>query len=1211
MVLASGEPVTTQVQVLDATGNPVTVGTFYYNVFDQVDGLAASGNLVHTQDGMWTATWTPGAAGEWKFEAWGDTPKFRRTFGYSVQKGVEAAILTYLYSTSGAPTMISGQAVKISGETVRLESGIIIGKEASSGILVNIGSGVGVTATFPTPQQVYGSAAATIVGGSSFVTINSGVGVAIDPATLSGVAVQISGQRVYVAPSTIAGWSGVRTLLESGANVNIGSGVGTITTFPAAQPIVGSVAATLISGGYVNIGSGVGVKTDITTAGLSGLNVRVESGVSVAATFSSGAYVNVGSGVGTITTFPTPQPVIGSVAATLISGGYVNIGSGVGVRVNDQSGHGVRLQSGEYVNVGSGVGAIVTFPTPQPVIGSVAATLISGGYVNIGSGVGVRVNDQSGLGVRLQSGDYVNIGSGVGILATLAPASTANLSGLNVRIESGTSVSMTLASGSWVNIGSGVGTIVTFPTAQPIVGSVAATLISGGYVNIGSGVGVRVNDQSGHGVRLQSGEYVNVGSGVGAIVTFPTPQPVIGSVAATLISGGYVNIGSGVGVRIQDQSGVGVILNSGLGLGIAGSGASVLISTVANSGLPVNVGSGVGVLATIAAASTPNLSGLNVRIESGTSVSMTLASGSWVNIGSGVGTIVTFPTPQAVIGSVAASLISGGYVNVGSGVGVRLQSGEWVNVGAQGAQNSGTMLNYAPMKNSGQGITVGGIYYPVDVTVGSGEFSHLRIAPDGDLRVRAQSQSGDSLYIRTSGTSVNVTGQVSLLSGGYVNVGSGVGTITTFPTAQPIVGSVAATLISGGYVNIGSGVGTLTTLVPASTANLSGLNVRVESGVSVAATVTIGSGLILGYFPSKASGQGLLVGGHYYPVDVNPSSGDFTPIRVGFDGDLKVGARVQSGDSLYIRTSGTSVNVTGQVSLLSGGYVNVGSGVGTITTLVPASTANLSGLNVRVESGVSVAATVTIGSGLILGYFPSRASGQGLLVGGHYYPVDVTISSGDFAPLRVAPDGDLRVRIQSQSGDAAYVRTSGTTPGVSVTGQVSLLSGGYVNIGSPTTLMSGLITRNISGMSVSVLGMQSGNYVNIGSGVGVIATLVPASTANLSGLNVRIESGTSVNLTLASPTGGRARAPLIVGSFSGGITLLSGDAKSVLIKALPANTNDIYVGFTGPGTVDKPYSGYGYILQKGESLALDINSMASVSLFAAYSGDKVTYMGVI
>jgi hypothetical protein len=85
-----------------------------------------------------------------------------------------------------------------------------------------------------------------------------------------------------------------------------------------------------------------------------------------------------------------------------------------------------------------------------------------------------------------------------------------------------------------------------------------------------------------------------------------------------------------------------------------------------------------------------------------------------------------------------------------------------------------------------------------------------------------------------------------------------------------------------------------------------------------------------------------------------------------------------------------------------------------------------------------------------------------------------------------------------------------------------------------------------------------------------------------------------------------AAGVLAVPANSGGIILSSGEVVSVTIKASAKNSGDIYIG--GPDA--RPYSGYGYCLEPGEVVSLDVQNLSNIALVAVVSGDIVTWAGL-
>ena len=93
-----------------------------------------------------------------------------------------------------------------------------------------------------------------------------------------------------------------------------------------------------------------------------------------------------------------------------------------------------------------------------------------------------------------------------------------------------------------------------------------------------------------------------------------------------------------------------------------------------------------------------------------------------------------------------------------------------------------------------------------------------------------------------------------------------------------------------------------------------------------------------------------------------------------------------------------------------------------------------------------------------------------------------------------------------------------------------------------------------------------------------------------------------------SPIAGKARPLLSVTGASGGVILTSGAVTALTVKALTGNSGDIFIGFNV--STEMPYSGYGMLLDAGDSWTIDIDEIGRVRAFATMSGDLVSYAGV-
>jgi len=185
-----------------------------------------------------------------------------------------------------------------------------------------------------------------------------------------------------------------------------------------------------------------------------------------------------------------------------------------------------------------------------------------------------------------------------------------------------------------------------------------------------------------------------------------------------------------------------------------------------------------------------------------------------------------------------------------------------------------------------------------------------------------------------------------------------------------------------------------------------------------------------------------------------------------------------------------------------------------------------------------------------------------------------------------------------------------------------------VNIDTPNPVIvtSGLVTVE-SGLGVLVqsglwtmgiaLADVSGEWVETHILSGEV-TLPSTQIVKISGETIEIVSGQTVQLPATqvvktsgeagyTPADGFTGGMVIIGAISGGIALLSGEVQSLAVNTPSNNSGDIYMGFTSY----RPYSGYGFLLEPGAGVTVDITDPAATFYFAEMSGDLVSYMGTI
>jgi hypothetical protein len=406
------------------------------------------------------------------------------------------------------------------------------------------------------------------------------------------------------------------------------------------------------------------------------------------------------------------------------------------------------------------------------------------------------------------------------------------------------------------------------------------------------------------------------------------------------------------------------------------------------------------------------------------------------------------------------------------------------------------------------------------------------------------------------------------------------------------------------------------------TTSVSGQPVGLTSGTLVTnqsgLNVIIQSGaFVVGTVTANTSGQGVIIQSGAF-VNVGSGLGVVTSVSGNYVSMSGVTAQMNSGLALFVQMSGVSTT-------LSGVYVNIGSGVGVTAALAWASSNMVSvGSGIAYQmSGANVVASVSVGSGLYIvmsgqGLFVDKASLSGLFV-----TAGVNINSG----LYITMSGQ-GVTINSQSGVSTILQ-SGTQVRIdSISGLGAVIASGLFVYQSPATQSGQYII--ISGQGVSV---QSGIFVNIGSGIGVTAAVsissglyvqisgqgvttsiasglfVYQSPATQSGQRVIINSQSGLPVTLQPAVGIRTRLPLLVSDVSGGTALISGIVRAVTIKV---HSGQILIG--GNSSIDMPYYGgllssVGFLVEPGEAVTLPVENFNLLKVVAATSGGLISYIG--
>jgi hypothetical protein len=78
-----------RVQVLDSSGDPATLATVLYRLYDETGTVVDSGAMAHVANGIFRASFTPDVLGTWIMEAYSTNPKFHDSTSYNVEWGAD------------------------------------------------------------------------------------------------------------------------------------------------------------------------------------------------------------------------------------------------------------------------------------------------------------------------------------------------------------------------------------------------------------------------------------------------------------------------------------------------------------------------------------------------------------------------------------------------------------------------------------------------------------------------------------------------------------------------------------------------------------------------------------------------------------------------------------------------------------------------------------------------------------------------------------------------------------------------------------------------------------------------------------------------------------------------------------------------------------------------------------------------------------------
>ena len=104
-------------------------------------------------------------------------------------------------------------------------------------------------------------------------------------------------------------------------------------------------------------------------------------------------------------------------------------------------------------------------------------------------------------------------------------------------------------------------------------------------------------------------------------------------------------------------------------------------------------------------------------------------------------------------------------------------------------------------------------------------------------------------------------------------------------------------------------------------------------------------------------------------------------------------------------------------------------------------------------------------------------------------------------------------------------------------------------------------------------------------------------------VNVTVDGGLQTQEQI--PTQFIPTSLLICTSLSGGTRLTNQPVKRAVVRSHPANSGYMFLGSQSL----PPFSGFGFVLAPGEAYVTDINNLNVFRVYAAMSGDLLTYAG--
>jgi hypothetical protein len=922
----------------------------------------------------------------------------------------------------------------------------------------------GNPAEISTPSLVFQNGAAFTARGATVFNVDSGPSVDNQPLAITIPA------------------SGTGLIDTNGGSINIGpSASGQPLTYIASGGI----------GGLLSLDGGPVTMTVNNAAATVSTNVNVVADHNITINANSGSLINNGvistsMAAGTIAVQSNAALTVGGTGTISTTGGGATAIS-VTASFGTTNGNPLDFTGSQTFDAGTGTGAAVTFSSPNcppgpATMGSI--NLSANAIETVASGVPLSVITPTlTMGNNSQIADTATTGVGVNIV-----------SGGNCPLDiiaPSTSSATISTSGGTFNIAPG-------PVGGPVPTGEALTF-----------------DQSTSGstatLNFMGGAVTTTVNGANTTSTTGTTVLANNTITMNVNNGNLVDNGVFHSTTATGAAGTINVLSTGT-LGLQGVG-NVTVD-------PTAVGGGAGGTINVTAASTLSVSGGNLTANAitngnggkitvqATSVSVSgatpltmEANAAGTGNGGTIGFTTTGATGDITVGSTAGGLIfeaeggttsgNGGTVNVSAGRNLDFASG------------GGGSINVTPQSLTGNGGTV-------TLTASTAAAGTLTLNPPVNAN-GPTGGTGNGGKITVTDNSTNLlqipAGVLSANSGTVGGIGGQVSVTNTQSGGIELEGNITATGVS----NTGSGVGqggqiTIATggnvLLDGGSLNVNGVTGAASSGGTVSITAASISQAAASTESLTANANGTGNGG-IVNLTTTASGGNIT---LGPSGGTTLNVQAEGGSTGSASGNGGAVNVTSAaaLSILSSASINV----------APQGN-NGNGGSITLKGSTVTASTLTLSANL-------NANGVGAGNGGL---ISVTNNSSNLLQI---PDSVLSANSGATSGIGGKISVTNTgSGGIELEGGISATG---VSNTAPTAGNSGQITVN-SGGNVQL----DGGTLNVNGVTGASST---GGTITVTAASISQQAGSTESLTAnANGTGNGGVVNLTTSAAGGNITL--------------------------------------------------------------------------